>query len=125
MFFIGLLAEELVVSNFLASIMLLFSLLFGGLILNKESIPAILQPLCRMSSFNLAYEALAINELRHAHVEEVRFGLEIQIPTATIISSFGFDLLAYWPDVAVLCGVLLASLSLSLLWLTFVIKERR
>ncbi|KAJ2065542.1 (ABC) transporter [Coemansia sp. S155-1] len=125
MFFIGLLAEELVVSNFLASIMLLFSLLFGGLILNKESIPAILQPLCRMSSFNLAYEALAINELRYAHVEEVRFGLEIQIPTATIISSFGFDLLAYWPDVAVLCGVLLASLSLSLLWLTFVIKERR
>ncbi|KAJ2887051.1 (ABC) transporter [Coemansia aciculifera] len=125
MFFIGLLAEELVVSNFLASIMLLFSLLFGGLILNKESIPAILQPLCRVSSFNLAYEALAINELRYAHVEEVRFGLEIQIPTATIISSFGFDLLAYWPDVAVLCGVLLASLSLSLLWLTFVIKERR
>ncbi|KAJ2698789.1 FAD-dependent urate hydroxylase [Coemansia sp. IMI 209128] len=125
MFFIGLLAEELVVSNFLASIMLLFSLLFGGLILNKESIPALLQPLCRVSSFNLAYEALAINELRHALVEEVRFGLEIQIPTATIISSFGFDLLAYWPDVAVLCGVLLASLSLSLLWLTYVIKERR
>ncbi|KAJ2460697.1 (ABC) transporter [Coemansia sp. RSA 2424] len=125
MFFIGLLAEELVVSNFLASIMLLFSLLFGGLILNKESIPAILLPLSRISTFNLAYEALAINELRHAVVEEVRFGLEIQIPTATIISSFGFDLLAYWPDVAVLCGVLLASLSLSLLWLTYVIKERR
>ncbi|KAJ2740733.1 (ABC) transporter, partial [Coemansia sp. BCRC 34301] len=125
MFFIGLLAEELVVSNFLASIMLLFSLLFGGLILNKESIPAILQPLSRISTFNLAYEALAINELRYAHVEEVRFGLEIQIPTATIISSFGFDLLAFWPDVAVLCGVLLASLSMSLLWLTYVIKERR
>ncbi|KAJ2895452.1 (ABC) transporter, partial [Coemansia aciculifera] len=86
MFFIGLLAEELVVSNFLASIMLLFSLLFGGLILNKESIPAIIQPLSRISTFNLAYEALAINELRYAHVEEVRFGLEIQIPTATIIS---------------------------------------
>ncbi|KAJ1888281.1 (ABC) transporter, partial [Coemansia sp. IMI 209127] len=86
MFFIGLLAEELVVSNFLASIMLLFSLLFGGLILNKESIPAILQPLTRFSSFNLAYEALAINELRHANIEEVRFGLEIEIPTASLIS---------------------------------------
>ncbi|KAJ1900252.1 (ABC) transporter [Kickxella alabastrina] len=45
MFFIGLLAEELIVSNFLASLTLLFSLLFGGLILNKESIPAMLQPL--------------------------------------------------------------------------------
>ncbi|KAJ2454163.1 (ABC) transporter, partial [Coemansia sp. RSA 2336] len=78
MLFIGLLAEELVVSNFLASILLLFSLLFGGLILNKESIPAIFQAFCRFSSFNLAYEALAINELRHAHIEEVRFGLEIQ-----------------------------------------------
>ncbi|KAJ2779065.1 (ABC) transporter [Coemansia javaensis] len=125
MFFIGLLAEELVVSNFLASIMLLFSLLFGGLILNKESIPAILQSLCRISSFNLAYEALAINELRHAHIEEVRFGLEIQVPTATLVSSFGFDLLAFWPDVIVLCGVLAASLGLSLLWLTHVIRERR
>ncbi|KAJ1735266.1 (ABC) transporter [Coemansia biformis] len=125
MFFIGLLAEELVVSNFLASIMLLFSLLFGGLILNKESIPAILQNLCRISSFNLAYEALAINELRHAHIEEVRFGLEIQVPTASLVSSFGFDLLAFWPDVAILCAVLAASLGLSLLWLTYVIRERR
>ncbi|KAJ2242973.1 (ABC) transporter [Coemansia sp. RSA 475] len=125
MFFIGLLAEELVVSNFLASIMLLFSLLFGGLILNKESIPKIFLPFCRLSSFNLAYEALAINELRHAHIEEVRFGLEIQIPSASLISSFGFDLLAFWPDVAVLCVVLAGSLGLSLLWLTFVIKERR
>ncbi|KAJ2775967.1 (ABC) transporter [Coemansia nantahalensis] len=125
MFFIGLLAEELVVSNFLASIMLLFSLLFGGLILNKESIPAILQSLCRISSFNLAYEALAINELRYAHIEEVRFGLEIQVPSATLVSSFGFDLLAFWPDVAVLCGVMAVSLGLSLLWLTYVIRERR
>ncbi|KAJ2717278.1 FAD-dependent urate hydroxylase [Coemansia spiralis] len=125
MFFIGLLAEELVVSNFLASIMLLFSLLFGGLILNKESIPAILQSLCRISSFNLAYEALAINELRHAHIEEVRFGLEIQVPTASLVSSFGFDLLAFWPDVVILCGVLATSLGLSLLWLTYVIRERR
>ncbi|KAJ1994546.1 (ABC) transporter [Coemansia spiralis] len=125
MFFIGLLAEELVVSNFLASIMLLFSLLFGGLILNKESIPAVLQPLTRFSSFNLAYEALAINELRHAHIEEVRFGLEIQIPTASLISSFGFDLLAFWPDIAVLFVILGVSLGLSLLWLTYVIKERR
>ncbi|KAJ2855634.1 (ABC) transporter, partial [Coemansia erecta] len=70
MFFIGLLAEQLVVSNFLASLVLLFSLLFGGLILNKESIPSLLQPLFGTSSFNLAYEALAINELRYAHIEE-------------------------------------------------------
>ncbi|KAJ1665240.1 FAD-dependent urate hydroxylase [Coemansia sp. RSA 1646] len=125
MFFIGLLAEELVVSNFLASIMLLFSLLFGGLILNKESIPAILQPLTRFSSFNLAYEALAINELRHAHIEEVRFGLEIQIPTASLISSFGFNLLSFWPDIAVLIAILGTCLGLSLVWLTYVIKERR
>ncbi|KAJ2826182.1 (ABC) transporter [Coemansia erecta] len=125
MFFIGLLAEELVVSNFLASIMLLFSLLFGGLILNKESIPAMFQPFSRLSSFNLAYEALAINELRYAHIEEVRFGLEIQLPSASLISSFGFDLLAFWPDVAILCAVLAGSLGLSLLWLTYVIKERR
>ncbi|PIA17582.1 hypothetical protein COEREDRAFT_23594, partial [Coemansia reversa NRRL 1564] len=125
MFFIGLLAEELVVSNFLASIMLLFSLLFGGLILNKDSIPLIFKTMCRLSSFNLAYEALAINELRHAHIEEVRFGLKIQIPSASLISSFGFDLLAFWPDVLILCMVLAASLGLSLLWLTYVIKERR
>ncbi|KAJ2547953.1 (ABC) transporter [Coemansia sp. RSA 1933] len=125
MFFIGLLAEELVVSNFLASIMLLFSLLFGGLILNKESIPAILQPLTRISSFNLAYEALAINELRHAVIEEVRFGLEIQIPTASLISSFGFDLLAFWPDITIMIAGLGLCLGLSLVWLTYVIKERR
>ncbi|KAI7826786.1 hypothetical protein BX661DRAFT_224942 [Kickxella alabastrina] len=70
MFFIGLLAEELIVSNFLASLTLLFSLLFGGLILNKESIPAMLQPLFGTSIFNLAYEALSINELRYAHVKK-------------------------------------------------------
>lgn len=125
MLFIGLLAEELVVSNFLASIMLLFSLLFGGLILNKDSIPALLQPFYNISSFNLAYEALAVNELRHARVEEVKFGLEIELPAASVISSFGFNLLAFWPDVLILCTILIASLGLSLLWLTYVIKERR
>ncbi|ORX67562.1 hypothetical protein DL89DRAFT_269361 [Linderina pennispora] len=102
MFFIGLLAEELVVSNFIASIMLLFSLLFGGLILNKDSMPAIIQPLCHVSSFNLAYEAMAISELRFATVEEVRFGLEIQVPSAALLSSFGFDVLAFWPDIGIL-----------------------
>ncbi|KAJ2600443.1 (ABC) transporter [Coemansia sp. RSA 1722] len=125
MFFIGLLAEQLVVSNFLASLVLLFSLLFGGLILNKESIPSILQPLFGTSSFNLAYEALAINELRYAHIEEVRFGLEIEVPTAALISSFGFNLQAFWPDITFMFIVLAVSLGMSLLWLTFVIKERR
>ncbi|KAJ1936856.1 (ABC) transporter, partial [Linderina pennispora] len=125
MFFIGLLAEELVVSNFIASIMLLFSLLFGGLILNKDSMPAIIQPLCHVSSFNLAYEAMAINELRFATVEEVRFGLEIQVPSAALLSSFGFNVLAFWPDIGILLVILAGSLGLSLLWLTYVIKERR
>ncbi|KAJ2705777.1 (ABC) transporter [Coemansia sp. IMI 203386] len=125
MFFIGLLAEQLVVSNFLASLVLLFSLLFGGLILNKESIPSMLQPLFGTSSFNLAYEALAINELRYAHIEEVRFGLEIEVPTAALISSFGFNLQAFWPDITFMFIVLAVSLGMSLLWLTFVIKERR
>ncbi|KAJ2724653.1 (ABC) transporter [Coemansia sp. Benny D115] len=125
MFFIGLLAEELVVSNFLASLMLLFSLLFGGLILNRESLPQLLQPLFGTSSFNMAYEALAVNELRYAHIEEVRFGLEIEVPTAALISSFGFDLQAFWTDIFAMLAALGISLGLSLLWLTFVIKERR
>ncbi|KAJ1944566.1 (ABC) transporter [Kickxella alabastrina] len=125
MFFIGLLAEELIVSNFLASLTLLFSLLFGGLILNKESIPAMLQPLFGTSIFNLAYEALSINELRYAHVEEVKFGLQIEVPTAALISSFGFNLQAFWWDIFTLIVVLAVSLSMSLVWLTFVIKERR
>jgi hypothetical protein len=28
-----------------------------------------------------------------------KYGLDIEVPGASILSAFGFDVLAYWPDV--------------------------
>ena len=40
-----------------------------------------------------------INEVRKLSLVEVRYGLDIEVPGASILSAFGFDVLALWDDV--------------------------
>lgn len=39
------------------------------------------------------------NEVRNLTLTEVKYGLDIEVPGASILSAFGFDVLAYWSDV--------------------------
>lgn len=66
------------------------SLLFAGLLINRDKLPAYLQWLETISFFHAAFEALLVNEVRYLQLTEDRWGVSISVPAATILSMFGF-----------------------------------
>ncbi|CAG8499765.1 4595_t:CDS:10 [Paraglomus occultum] len=122
---IGILFKEIGVASLLSSLVMLFSMLFGGLLLNKESIPEYLAWLKDLSFFNYAFEALIVNEVAYLQLTEEKFGLTIDVPGATILSTFGFDAAAYWADVIKLSVMFTSFIILSFVCLQLFVKEKR
>ena len=136
--FIGICVRNQGVANLLGVLVMLFSLLFGGFLLNHETIPRgllWLQSVCsrpsiqkyhtptnktnsQLSIFHHAFEGLIVNEVRYLSLVDKKYGLNIEVPGSAILSSFGFDVLALWEDVAglgVVCGVFFV-LGYAVLW---------
>ncbi|KAF9901524.1 hypothetical protein BX616_002228 [Lobosporangium transversale] len=122
---IGIIFEEVGVANLMSSLIMLFSMLFGGLLLNKSSIPAKLAWLKELSFFNFAFEALLVNEITFLHLIQKEFGLEIDVPGAVILSTFGFNSGAFWKDVQSLSIMACTFFLIGFLWLQFRVNERR
>ncbi|OLL24559.1 ABC transporter G family member [Neolecta irregularis DAH-3] len=123
--FIGIVFKELGVASLFGSLMMLFSLLFAGLLLNHDSIPPQALWLQSLSFFHYAFEALLVNEVRYLSLSEQKFGLSIEVPGATILSTFGFDVTAFWQDIiglAIFEGVFVV---LAYFALHFLLVEKR
>ncbi|KAI7883212.1 transporter, ABC superfamily [Lichtheimia hyalospora FSU 10163] len=122
---IGVVFKNLSMANLLCCMVILFSMLFAGLLLNKDSMSPYFGWLKHLSFFNYALEALLVNEMLYLQLVEERFGLNIDVPGATILSTFGFNARNYWPDVIKL-GVMFLSFTLfAFVWLVTFVKERR
>jgi hypothetical protein len=68
---------------------------------------------------------LIVNEVRYLSLIDKKYGLNIEVSSSVILSSFGFDVLALWRDVAGLgtvCGVFAV---LAYVALHFLLVERR
>ncbi|KAN0063089.1 FAD-dependent urate hydroxylase [Thecaphora frezii] len=63
-FFISIAIKDTGLANLVGSLTMLFSLLFAGLLINRDRIPGYLRWLQHLSFFHAAYEALIVNELR-------------------------------------------------------------
>ncbi|ORY93038.1 hypothetical protein BCR43DRAFT_552310 [Syncephalastrum racemosum] len=122
---IGVVFKNLSMANLLCCMVILFSMLFAGLLLNKDSMSPYFGWLKHLSFFNYALEALLVNEMLYLQLVEERFGLNIDVPGATILSTFGFNAKNYWPDVIKLSAMFMAFILFALLWLIFFVKERR
>lgn len=108
--FIGIVFKDSSVANLIGSLVMLFSLLFAGLLLNHDAIPPAALWLQTLSIFHYGFEALIVNEVTFLtlidHNEKI--GLDITVPGAAILSAFGFRTQALWQDVvslAVFSGV--------------------
>lgn len=95
---IGILIRDTGVANLVGCLVTLFSLLFAGLFLNHDSMPVGTAWIQYISIFHYAYEALVVNEVRYLTLTERKFGLSIEVPGATILSTFGFDAGAFGKD---------------------------
>ncbi|KAF9361522.1 ATP-binding cassette sub- G member 2 [Mortierella sp. AD094] len=122
---IGIIFEEVGVANLMSSLVMLFSMLFGGLLLNKESIPEKLSWLQKLSFFNFAFEALLVNEITFLQLVQKEFGLEIDVPGAAILSIFGFNSGAYWRNVQNLTIMAGTFFLVGFIWLHLRVNERR
>lgn len=78
-----------------------------------------------LSFFNYGLEALLVNEMLYLQLVEERFGLNIDVPGATILSTFGFNAKNYWPDVIRLASMFTVFIVFAFIWLVFVVKEKR
>ncbi|GAA5925630.1 hypothetical protein JCM3775_001459 [Rhodotorula graminis] len=114
------------VANLVGSLVMLFNLLFAGLLINKDKLPRYLQWLETASFFHAAFEALLVNEVRYLQLKDHRYGVDIEVPAATILSMFGFRAQAFWfPDVTLLAAYIVGFVILSYLALVVLVKERR
>ncbi|MCJ1414761.1 hypothetical protein MMC32_001089 [Xylographa parallela] len=96
---IGILFKDSGVANLIGSLVMLFSLLFAGFLLNREAMPKSALWLQKLSIFHYGFEGLMVNEVRYLTLIDRRYGLDIEVPGASILSAFGFQVLALWNDV--------------------------
>ncbi|KAI9891761.1 MAG: hypothetical protein M1814_002511 [Vezdaea aestivalis] len=96
--FIGVVVKDGGVANLVGSLVMLFSLLFAGSLLNHDSIPPSLLWLQKLSIFHYAFEGLIVNEVTYLTLVDHKYGLDIEVPGASILSSFGFNAQALWAD---------------------------
>ncbi|KAK7006194.1 ABC transporter protein [Favolaschia claudopus] len=114
------------VAGLAGTLVMLFNLMFTGLLINRESVPAVLQWLHTISFFHAAFEALAVNELRYLHLTETKYGVELDVPAAVILSTFGLHAQSFWWPNTVLLGIFFTVLTVaSFLTLHFFVKEKR
>ena len=97
--FIGIICKDGSVANLIGSLVMLFSLLFAGLLLNHDAIPAGFKWLQNLSIFHYGFEALIVNEVVELTLIDEKVGIPIKVPGATILSTFGFQNGALWYDI--------------------------
>ncbi|KAI8387421.1 hypothetical protein BD560DRAFT_382445 [Blakeslea trispora] len=116
--------KNISVANLLANLVILFSMLFGGFLLNKDHIPPMLSWLQHLSFFNYGFEALIVNELKDITLRDKSIA-DIQIPGPIILARFGFNGQAFWSDVVRLVCFVIVTMSMSFVFLKFLVKEKR
>ncbi|KAJ5225220.1 hypothetical protein N7468_006445 [Penicillium chermesinum] len=123
--FIGIVFRDGGVANLIGSLVMLFSLLFAGLLLNHDAIPASALWLQSLSIFHYGFEALIVNEVTFLTLIDHKYGLDIEVPGASILSAFGFDNLAYWYDVGGLAVISAVFIVIAYAAMHFLLVEKR
>jgi ABC-type multidrug transport system ATPase subunit len=114
------------VASLVGTLIMLFNLLFTGLLINRESVLPAFQWLHTISFFHAAFEALAVNELRYLQLKEIKYGVELDLPAATILSVFGLRAQSFWwPNISLLAIFFVVFTSGSYITLHFFVKEKR
>ncbi|KAK5992960.1 ABC transporter G family member [Cladobotryum mycophilum] len=97
--FIGIVCKDGGVANLIGSLVMLFSLLFAGFLLNHDATPKGALWLQTLSIFHYGFESLIVNEVLELTLVDKKYGLDITVPGAAILSSFGFRNAALWSDI--------------------------
>jgi energy-coupling factor transporter ATP-binding protein EcfA2/ABC-type multidrug transport system permease subunit len=103
-------------ANLVATLSILFSMLFGGFLLNKDRLPPIFVLFKYISFFNYAFECLIVNELININLKDNSI-VEIEVPGVVILQQLGFHPDAFWSDTIILSIIGIVFLLLTLVFL--------
>lgn len=78
-----------------------------------------------MSIFHYGFEALIVNEVTYLTLTDHKYGLDIEVPGASILSAFGFDVGALWTDVIGLAIFASAFIVIAYIAMHFLLVEKR
>ncbi|KID89658.1 ABC transporter (Adp1) [Metarhizium guizhouense ARSEF 977] len=123
--FIGILCKNGSVANLIGSLIMLFSLLFAGFLLNHDATPPGALWLQSVSIFHYGFESLIVNEVIELTLVDKKYGLDITVPGAAILSSFGFDNGALWSDIRNLGIFAITFIILAYTAMHFLLVEKR
>ncbi|CCM00070.1 uncharacterized protein FIBRA_02097 [Fibroporia radiculosa] len=114
------------VASLAGTLIMLFNLLFAGLLINRQTLGPQWEWLNTVSFFHAAFEALAVNELRYLQLRENKYGVDIDVPAAAILSTFGLKAQSFWwPNISLL-GIFFGVFTVaSYLILHFYVREKR
>ncbi|KAJ3370057.1 hypothetical protein HDU91_006612 [Kappamyces sp. JEL0680] len=124
-FFIACMVPQTSTSTLAAVMSILFQMLFSGILVNQVNIPAALNWIQYISFFKYAYEACIATEAGSMTIKSKIAGVDVQIPAATVLTSFGLDATAYYRDLGVTLGLFLGFLILIALLMNFRLRERK
>ena len=79
----------------------------------------------QLSIFHYGYEGLLVNEVSKLRLKDHRYGLDIEVPGASILSAFGFDNLALWKDVIGLAVFGASFIVIAYIAMHFLLVEKR
>ncbi|KAI0306184.1 hypothetical protein B0F90DRAFT_972077 [Multifurca ochricompacta] len=114
------------VASLIGTMVMLFNLLFTGLLINRSKVKPWLQWLHTVSFFHAAFEALAVNELRFLQLKEDKYGVELDVPAATILSTFGLRAQSFWwPNISLLGIFFVTFTASSFVVLHVFVREKR
>jgi ABC-type multidrug transport system ATPase subunit len=123
---IGAIAPSVASANVMATLFILASALYGGFLLNKDSIPAYLSWVKYLSYWNYAFEALLINEL---------YGFKIIIDPKDMppypgdgnffLKELGMDHTHFYMDIIILSCFAVVYILISGILMKVFVKEKR
>jgi hypothetical protein len=119
---------SLSVGNLVSILTLLFFMLFGGFLVNKQSMPVFVKWLKWLSFLNYGFEVLMVNELDGLTILFNPKGYNIKPVTVdghVFLAQFDMQSSRFYMDQGILVAIIAAYLLIAYLLLRFVVKEKR
>ncbi|RKO93672.1 P-loop containing nucleoside triphosphate hydrolase protein [Blyttiomyces helicus] len=118
--------KDISTANLFGVILMLFKMLFAGLLINKQSIPTWINWIQYLSVFHYAFEALAVNDVGDLTINDsLSPGVPVSVPATFILDKFGLDIDNFWLDFGINAGLTGAMFLVLMCIVKFRMKELR
>ncbi|KAJ3109352.1 hypothetical protein HK100_003307 [Physocladia obscura] len=107
------------------AIIILFKMLFAGLIISQDSIPWALRWIQYLSFFRYPYEGMAVNDMGLLQISDTFDGAAVNLPASLILTKFGFDINNYGQDLLITIVLFVLLVALAGIVIDLRLRERR